>query len=146
MNSENEEYLVRGALLYCNQGSHPRRLNLPECHGVYVMEHPVIQETDCKAGDNISYFGICNSSTPPENSEEILLDAYVSEGQTSTGQEVQGLRCCPDVVGNWRNCYQPTKLKGEKSAVTTSSYLICNCGGIIQPLTSGQEYEQKGDK
>ena len=26
-------------------------------------------------------------------------------------------------------------------AVTMDSYLICACGGIIKPKTSGQEYE-----
>lgn len=141
--SEREEYLVRGALLQCDKGSHPRRLNLPQCHGVYAMEHPMIQEKDCVPVDNISYFGVCRAETPPKDAEEILLDAYVPEGEVSTGKEVQGLRCSPDIVGNWRNCHETTKIKGEERAATTASYLVCNCGGIIQPLTSGQEYEDK---
>ncbi len=33
---DEKEYLVRGALLSCREGSHPRRLNLPEAHGVFV--------------------------------------------------------------------------------------------------------------
>ena len=34
-----------------------------------------------------------------------------------------------------------TKLAGETSAVTTDSFLICQNGGLITPITSGQEYE-----
>ena len=34
-------YLVRGAELYCNCGTHKRRLNLPICHGVYTNGKPM---------------------------------------------------------------------------------------------------------
>lgn len=143
MSDEKEEYLVRGALLYCKKGSHPRRLNLPQCHGIYVMGHPVIQEMDCVPVENISYFGVCQADTPPEGAEEVLMDVYVPQGEESTGEEIQGPRCSPDIVGKWRSIHAPTKIKGEEQAVTTQSYLVCNCGGIIEPLTSGQEYEDE---
>lgn len=143
MADENQEYLVRGAMLYCTKGSHPRKLNLPQCHGFYVNGHPVIRDTDCVPVENISYFGVCQANTPPDGAEEILLDVYVPEGEESTGEEIQGLRCCPNINGKWRNLHMPTKIKGEEHAVTTNSYLACSCGGLISPLTSGQEYEDE---
>lgn len=144
MGNGSEEYLVRGALIACSCGSHPRRLNLPQCHGVYALDHPVIHENDCVVGDNISYFGVCLGETPPSGAEEILLDAYVPEGQESTGEEVQGPRCTPEIIGGWNSVKESTKVSGEARAATTSSYLVCRCGGILFPVTSGQEYEDKG--
>ena len=64
----NYEYIVRGALIKCEYGTHKRLLNLPNCHGVYINGHPVITEKDIKAGFgddsdkesiNIPSFGIC---------------------------------------------------------------------------------------
>lgn len=141
MSHEDEEYLVRGALLKCNCGSHPRRLNLPQCHGVYVLDHPVISEYDCVPENNISYFGVCQAETPPSGSEEILLDEFVQEEQQSTGKEVQGLRCVPEIHGKWENTNKATKISGNGTAVTTNSYLVCTCGGLIEPVTSGKECE-----
>lgn len=135
------EYLVRGAQLYCDKGSHPRRINLPKSHGVYLNENALIRKNDCKGETNISFFGICSSETPPDGAEEILLAGYVPEGANEEASDVQGLRCTPDIIGMWRNVKSDTEITGSFPAVTTASYLICNCGGIIQPLSSGQEYE-----
>jgi len=62
-------YLVRGAELYCNCGTHKRRLNLPICHGVYTNGKPMMHEEDCEVGDdkNIPSFGICQSEENPVN-------------------------------------------------------------------------------
>lgn len=40
---ETYEYVVRGALLYCDCGSHHRRLNLPKCHDIYIGQNPVMR-------------------------------------------------------------------------------------------------------
>lgn len=56
-------YLVRGAMLSCRMGSHPRRLNLPQSHGEYICDHPVIMDEDCTK-ENISSFGVCSSPVP----------------------------------------------------------------------------------
>ncbi len=45
-------YLVRGAELYCNCGTHKRKLNLPICHGVYTNGQPMMHEEDCDVGDD----------------------------------------------------------------------------------------------
>ena len=58
---QNPAYVVRGALLFCNHGSHRRRLNLPRCHGVYALKHPVMFKPDCVVDVNIPSFGVCDS-------------------------------------------------------------------------------------
>lgn len=132
--SEEKQYLVRGALLVCDKGSHPRRLNLPKSHGAYVLEHPMINEDDCGT-DNISYFGVCCAGTPPKGAETVNLVSYGEDAENKDAKTVQGPKCCPDIIGKWN------ALHG--GVVTTDSYLICNCGGIITPETSGQEYNDK---
>ena len=76
------QYLVRGALLKCDCGSHPRRLNLPMCHGFYTNNHPVIQEEDCEVGIHINHFGICVSETPPPGAKEVVLESYTRPGES----------------------------------------------------------------
>ena len=46
--AEENEYLVRGALLYCTNGTHPRRINLPICHGSYIKGHPLLHKNGRK--------------------------------------------------------------------------------------------------
>lgn len=129
--NDTKVYLVRGALLACDKGSHPRRLNMPKSHGMYVDGHPVAIENDC-GKDNIRYFGVCYSDTPPQDAETVRLEGYVMEGSGDTAEPVQGPKCCPDILEKWCSAY------GQ--SVTSDSYLVCNCGGVISPITSGQEY------
>lgn len=132
--ADEEVYLVRGALLACEKGSHPRRLNLPMCHGAYSEEKPLISETDCTE-ENIKYFGVCCSETPPEGAEVKQFEPYVPEGQEGnqgSQDPIEGPVCKPDIVGKWRECNGTT--------VTSNSYLVCSCGGIIYPCSSGHEY------
>lgn len=130
---DNEKvYLVRGALLVCDCSTHPRRLNMPKSHGMYVDNHPIAIDTDC-VEENISYFGVCQSKTPPKGVETVRLAGYVMEGATGNAEPVQGPKCKPDIVGKWCQPY------GQ--SLTSESYLVCNCGGVIYPITSGQEYQ-----
>lgn len=130
--AEEQEYLVRGALLCCRQGSHPRRLNLPVSHGEYICDHPVIMDEDY-TDKNISSFGVCYSSTPPEGAPVVRYAGYVPEGSTETAEEVQGRQCIPNIKEKW--------VCANGQEVHMDSYLTCTCGGIIKPLTSGLEYE-----
>lgn len=118
-----KEYMVRGARLKCSKGSHTNRINLPRSHGLYTCDRPQIIVSDC-TDKNISYFGICNSFTPPKNSENIEI--------MKNDKKIGGRKCCPDIIEKWQNVHG--------NAVTTDSYLICNCGGCIEPVTSGQEF------
>jgi len=126
-----KQYLVRGALLNCDKGTHPRRLNLPVSHGSYVAEKPMISQSDCGT-QNISYFGVCTGATPPKDAESVSLIAYGEENAQADVKKVNGPKCCPDIVGQWNAIHG--------GVVTTDSYLVCACGGLITPHTSGQEY------
>ncbi|MCL1924629.1 MAG: DUF4280 domain-containing protein [Defluviitaleaceae bacterium] len=157
-----EEYLVRGADLFCTYGSHTRKLNLPKCHGVYITDAPVIHELDCVPIENISSFGVCSAAgitnvnpTPPN----VLLEKtiYNEYGEAVGTENVRGRACTPQIASTWLNTYDDTRivdngrhnpsdrLQDEPEgypAVTTESFIVCACGGIIQPITSGQNREE----
>ena len=158
---EQYEYVVRGANLKCSFGSHCRKLNLPKCHAVYTTKSPMVHELDCVPGPdyNISYFGVCSCPGNP-NKEIVQLQAetYDEQGNKVKGAEstgnVKGIKCTPIILGTWMSTYDKTRIvdNGDKDpsdkesenpqghpAVTTNSYLLCKFGGIIQPLSSGQE-------
>lgn len=163
----NFPYLVRGAELYCSCGTHRRRLNLPECHGIYISGNPLMHEEDCGVGDdkNISTFGICQSEENPANKSWLAKtgDKIVSfftgeekeEGpekimlQTEDGQNVKGYACTPCIVSTWKDAHKIEKIarNGEDitdsspAALTKRSFLVCAYGGLIEPLTSGQDEE-----
>lgn len=145
--NEGNEYLVRGAELLCNCGSHKRKMNLQECHGVYIKGHPVVHELDCIQGDeeNITWFGVCvNEDLTTENIKVVLND----------GTPMTGKKCQPHIVGVWMDAYEGTKIvdNGDKieednenpsgcKTLTVGSFLICKHGGIISPFDSGQDRE-----
>ena len=135
------DYLVRGAMLYCDKGSHPRRLNLPQGHGVYFKGKPAIRKDDCVTVDNVTCFGVCTSNSPPDGAAEVLLSGYVLAGESpDTAADVCGIKCRPEIVGEWRAVNKRANITGDFAAVTTDSYLVCACGGFINVATSGQEY------
>ena len=163
------EYLVRGALLHCRCGSYARRLNLSKDHAIYMTEHPVIHELNCICGEgeNITPFGVCRSTRPAET-EIITCAKDVPRGPNGepTGPAPSGVdigrKCSPVIVDlKWTNTYQKTRIvdNGEhnpgdralaksimgaaigEATVTTLSFLVCKYGGLIEPYTSGQEYD-----
>ncbi len=134
------EYLVRGALLTCDFGSHARKLNLPLSHGIYIKEKAQILEDDCIVDDNISYFGVCTCETPPCDTETVTLQKYGDAGKD--GATITGCKCCPEIIGKWRDCMERNMYAGNVKTVTTESYLVCKHGGLIQPVSSGQEEEE----
>lgn len=166
---EGSRYLVRGAKLKCSCGSHCRKLNLPLCHGVYVSGKAMINEEDCLVGDdkNITTFGVCESKGHPDKTpfwlkavglltpfagllivnderKKIILEK-------EDGTNVRGYACTPCIVSNWqdvhltqriaRNDTDGTNWEDRLAAVTEDSFLVCAYGGLIEPVTSGQEEE-----
>lgn len=142
---EHNEYLVRGAELQCSCGSHNRKLNLSPCHGVYIKGHPVVHELDCIPGNgfNIPWFGICEK-------DDLRTATIILTGKN--GEELRGLQCNPVIVGIWMDSFDGTKIKdnGNKmtddpenpvgcNTLTVGSFLVCQHGGIISPVNSGQE-------
>ena len=144
-----EEHLVRGAMLRCKCGSHCRRLNLPLSHGYMEAERPLVNAEDSEAGNdkNISNFGVCSSGTNDSNAETVLLkkdyerDIYGKKVSEEIDGNVKGKRCTPVILGTWQNVQEGTLIDGVP-AITPSSFLICQYGGIIEVLDSGQHDEE----
>ena len=148
-----ENILVRGALLECNYGTHPRRMNLPKSYGSYVdeeMEHPFVSEKDCifcaegSKDGNITFFGVCNSeNNDSSDKEKICLRPY---NDPSTVENKIGTKCKPVIVGQWLNPVKESYVKenGKKYLkIKNDSVLICKYGGVIKARESGQTYEEE---
>lgn len=141
--------LVRGALLRCSCGTHPRKLNLPQSYGVYAdnKEHPKVHQNNCVVGDegNISYYGVCKSNTKPKNGKQVCLEPYVTpEGKKTSASKIDGIQCQPVIVGNWFDAKEDDLIYDMDAdayypCLTTNSFLVCKYGGIIEVLKSGQE-------
>lgn len=145
------EYLVRGAALGCQFGSHRRYLNLPRCHGVYVRGKPLIHERDCLVGDdkNIPTFGVCQC---PGNPSGASITATRQDAKTKETISATGKPCKPAIIKYWRATSPQLQIgdnlgDGEEAALvagahypaaTMNSFLICRYGGIIRPFSSGQ--------
>ena len=162
------EYLVRGAVLICTNGSHKRKINLPKCHGIYAGIHPLLHEleylTESACGRekcNITHFGVCcpaEGSPPP--TETITYTKTRENSKDGIEGKVTGCKCEPVIIGRWKNTHILTKIvdNGDKnpsdrqlatcavavrgplgqSALTMNSFLVCKYGGMITPVTSGQ--------
>ncbi|MBO5030319.1 MAG: hypothetical protein J6D08_00285 [Lachnospiraceae bacterium] len=111
----------------------------------------MVHELDCLPGDgeNITWFGVCNKEGP--ETETIII--------AKDGEEIQGLKCQPEIVGIWIDSYDGTKIvdNGSKmrddeenpagcNTLTVGSFLVCRHGGIISPVNSGQDREVKAEE
>lgn len=145
---QNPIYAVRGALLQCSGGSHCRRLNLPQSHGVYILNHAAMHAGDNVGGlegptFNITTFGVCSLLQGGANIT-LMKEAPRNPDGTSTGAPaggvVTGCPCLPVITAQWQDTHSDTKIGAEQlPALTTLSFLMCTCGGIIKILRSGQE-------
>ncbi|MGG1787621.1 DUF4280 domain-containing protein [Brevibacillus formosus] len=132
MMQEGPRYVVRGAKMRCNCGSHQRRINLPVSHGSYVNEKPMMNIEDYKPVENIAHFGICQSPTNQNNSIIYLI--------AEDGQNISGKPCTPTIYAPWIKVKDDTKVAG-KAALTTDSLLICGYDGVIRFFSDGQHDE-----
>lgn len=154
-----EEYVVRGALLCCSGGSHRRRLNLPECHGVYIGCNPIMHSGDCVTGIegseiNITSFGVCKGTSNGglnEGDTSLATEVVDEQGLPIVGETdggvIRGKRCKAMIAnGKWENVHTST-IVGDtgESAITVNSFLVCAHGGVITVLTSGQEHVMTED-
>lgn len=135
------KYVTRGALMWCDKGSHCRRINLINDHGMRIdvtnlekedKRYPFILDTDVAVGNedcgkkdqqNISWFGVCNSDCLRTN-ERVGLKPdprIAGEGNTAT---VTGKKCCPEFPEGTR--WESVK---EKIAVDTLETLQKRANG-----------------
>lgn len=144
---QNPAYVVRGALLHCQYGSHCRRLNLPLCHGVYTLKKPIMFKKDCVVEENIPSFGVCSSpDNPTGGSISYVKEAPRNPDGSFTGEvasgTVTGTPCVPVIVNVWDDTHDDTHIGKEgEPALTTRSFLVCKYNGLIEIVRSGQEDE-----
>ena len=115
-NDESTEFLVNGAVLCCSRGSDYSTLNSAD-HGVYTDS----SETGALA-----------------NTDDKKFDGFVACSKWND-EPLVGKHICRFKLGEWRNVRKSVTING-KYALDTNSYLPCKHGGIISPVTSGQEY------
>ena len=115
-NDESTEFLVNGAVLCCSRGSDYSTLNSSD-HGVYTDS----SETQALA-----------------NTDDKKFDGFVSCAKWNE-EPSTARHNCNFKLGEWRNARKNVSING-KYALDTNSYLVCKHGGIISPITSGQEY------
>jgi hypothetical protein len=161
-----ELQLVRGAMLYCTCGSHPRKLNLPVDHGIITCETPHVHERDAvtektnPVSPNICWFGHCLSTSESAKRnlrKKIRLAPYVpkdNEGNflsTPPESSSKEKKCVPEFVREiWKNCnenvsiseigpFKAGEMKSYYNVVTMRSYIMCIHGGMIHAISSGQD-------
>lgn len=161
MGEEYKSYVMRGATLVCDKGSHERKVNLIYDHGWGIdvaaiddengKQHPFVLSKDIVIGNeggpgnvqqNISWFGVCSGQI--KDSEHICLKKCGSE------ETVSGAKCMPKILTDWLRAKENIKL-GKRNAdasplVANQSYLVCECGGVIKIKDSGAEYDGSKDK
>lgn len=160
---ENTRYLVRGAVLRCTMGSHPRQLNMPKSHGTFIKdnEKAFANKNDCigeydsmsiseiqgnpKESNtpieecNIRMFGICKSGSNPSTKDDVKFACFDSEGN-ETETPASGKQCYVQIDGPWEEANDTVIIKDENGhAITVDSRLKCKFGGIIYVADHGQE-------
>ena len=114
-----KDYLVDGAGLVCVNGTGVKKLCVKKKRGYKGNEKEKANCTDCRAGKNIPYFDSCK-----KNEETHMCEGYMElEGKW---ENTEGMSC------------QTEKINDEE-AIKMSSVLVCKKGGLIMPVTSGQE-------
>lgn len=64
-------YVVHGAQAFCDCGSRMGRLTLPQCHGTYMHDAPIMTIEDTTPQTNVKSFGFCYSLTNPDRVKEV---------------------------------------------------------------------------
>ena len=87
------EYLVRGAKLKCDCGSHARKLNLQQCHGLHLNELPMVHQKDCKPDIHIKAFGVCRNPLREEEANLNGEDKVLYKTEDDESKNVKGYVC-----------------------------------------------------
>lgn len=107
----NESYVVRTAKLKCSKSDTPSRLDLPQCHGIYLRKKPQMNIMDYTPIQNITSFGRCKAT----------------RGQ-----------CVPEVQQPWSKGKDDVLINGSPALLNTSVN-YCLHGGEITITDDGQE-------
>lgn len=107
--AEGDTYVVRGAELTCSEGTLPSSLNLPQSHGVYIKDKPVMNIADCEIDKNIGLFGFCKKM------DEV---------------------CQPELCGRWSDGKTDLLIDNEPALLDRAT-LTCALGGKITIAKNG---------
>ncbi len=148
MGAQNPQYpyVVRGATIYCSNGTHMRKLDMPSSHGSYIRDKAMMNKTDCKVGldENIPPFGACRSENKDgkdiviEDAKDIMPVKDENENEVTPAMPVEGKLCEPKLCGEWLDAEEKTLVDGEP-AITIKSTITCSYGGTIGFRDAGQE-------
>lgn len=159
--SENTNYLLRGATLRCTLGTHPRKLNLPKSHGMFVNGEAVANGSDHigeydaniidseanehtignSMGCNIRMFGVCKSPNNPSKKDNVKFTAYGEDGK-ELDNPVKGKQCYVQIDGTWEGKKDNLKINDDE-AITMGCFLKCRFGGFIFAIADGQDTTSK---
>jgi len=138
-NAEDSE-VVDGAIIFCDYGDALGELRLASSHGRTTRGRPVLAATDTTVGVNIIFedgkcFGLSWNHLEGVGLGETPLSSTVPPGSIEKN-------CIPDTDGNeWLITDDDKTISiggASVNAVLRKSVLVCNNGGIIQIVLSGQ--------
>lgn len=105
-------YVLHGGKAYCEYGTRESRLQVPECHGTYIHDMPMMTYKDTEVKTNIQPFGYCMCMNNPDRAKKVekilnkvdeethdLLDTVmdgvnaVCDGVSSFASSVKGFFC-----------------------------------------------------
>ena len=107
----------------CTNGSETGRLKIPAGHGYTSGGKNKANCEDCKEPDNIPYFGRCSKN--------------------KVTHKCEGFMKLADKWHNISDSLRSVEKVGGADAINMKSVLLCNKGGLIMPVTSGQGYEKR---
>ena len=118
--------LTTGTTLQCAFGVAPGVLNVLPINRV-LSGTPAANIMDNKPIVNIAPFGVCNSVSNP----------MVAAATAAALGVLTPMPCIPVIAAPWVPG-SPTVLIANMPAVTNSCKLMCNWGGVIQPVAPAQ--------
>ena len=153
-------YVVRGARIFCQYGTHVRRLDMPAAHGAFIRDKAMMNEADCKVGLslNIAPFGGCHS--PLNQGPRIDITVGPGEEPMPTGFDeatrtaispppgtvIPDVRLCVPILGNkWLDAEKETLVDG-KPALTMKCSIMCAYVGVSTGETSGISFIDDGQE
>ena len=142
------ELLVKGAVMACEYG----RISKDSLSFAYCGFDEILTDNTIQVSGP---FGICHSpnlvNDPNRKKQSLIIRA--NESITGQGEVDSGPRCEMEISQQWLGTTREiviwdSQAQIERTIPTTTSYLICHCGGgCIFPVNSGQKTEtKKGDK
>lgn len=91
-------YVVHGGYAQCPYGTRPSRLVVPECHGTYIHDMPVMTVKDNKVIENVQPFGYCTCMDNPDRLEKVKEIMKQVNEETKLGDTIMDIA---GAVGNF---------------------------------------------